>query len=107
MAIDTGVLTEKLVAAGRGLTGNIWEQMKTFAIPELKKIAVQVEALADPHSGFKPEAKVVLFRMQVDAAISVIVAMTSLVLLEVQEAINAILKAVKDFVNGAVGIPLI
>jgi hypothetical protein len=107
MAVDIDALGNSMIAAGRTLVGNIWEQMETFAIPELKKIAVQIAALADPTTGWTPEARKLLFRMQVRSAVSVIVAMTSLMMLEVQNAINAILQAVKDVVNTAVGIPLI
>ena len=107
MAVDVNTLTGRMIAAGRGLAGDIWSQMETVAGPELKKIAVQIEALADPTSPWSLEEKKVLLRMQVRAAVGVIVAMTSLVLLAVQNAINAILDAVRDFVNGATGIPLL
>ncbi|RYD53687.1 MAG: hypothetical protein EOP60_09970 [Sphingomonadales bacterium] len=105
MAIDTNNLFNQMVAAGEGLAGGIWQQMHSFAIPELKKIADQIGNIAG--SGFKPEAMVELFKLQVDAAVAVIVAMTALAMQLVQDAINAILGAVKDLVNGAVGIPLI
>lgn len=107
MAIEAGMLFERMAEAGRGLAGDIWGRMETFAIPELKKIAIQIEALADPASPWSLEESRLLLDMQVRAAVTVIVAMTDLVLLAVQNAINAILAAVRDFVNGAVGIPLI
>lgn len=107
MGIDVGTLTDKMIDAGKGLAGGIWAEMQTYAIPELKKIAIQIEALAEPDNGFKPEAIKLLFQMQVNAAVSVIVAMTALTMQLVQEAINAILDAVRDLVNGAVGIALI
>jgi hypothetical protein len=107
MAIDIDELTNKMIQAGRGLGGNIWQHIGTVAAPELKKIAVQIEALADPASPWSPEEKQLLLRMQVRAAVTMIVALTALVLFEVQKAINAILDAVRDFVNDATGLPLL
>lgn len=107
MALNIDALGDSMIAAGRTLVGNVWQHMESYAIPELKKIAVQIAALADPTTGWTPEARKLLFGMQVRSAVSVIVAMTSLVMLEVQNAINSILQAVKDVVNTAVGIPLI
>lgn len=104
MAVDTNHLFDQMVAAGQGLAGGVWQQMHSFAIPELRKIADQIGSLAG--SGFKPEAMIELFKLQVDAAVSVIVAMTALAMQLVQDAINAILTAVKDLINGAVGVPL-
>lgn len=105
MAIDTQALFTQMVAAGHELVGGVWQEMETYAVPELRKIAEQIGDIAT--SGFKPEAMVELLKLQVEAAVTVIVAMTALSLQLVQDAINRILGAVRDFVNGAVGIPLI
>src|SRR6476661_7003693 len=100
--MDTNDLTNRLLAAGEGLTGNIWSQMKGFAIPELKKIAIQIEAIVENHADYTEAGARALLDMQVKAAVGVIVAMTTLTMLAVQDAINAILGAVSDFVNGAI-----
>lgn len=105
--MDIDALTRSMVDAGKGLAGGIWSAMEGYAAPELKKIAVQVEAIADHLADYTPEGAKILMKMQVDAAISVIVAMTSLVLLVVQQAIDAILSAVSGLVNRAVGFALI
>lgn len=105
--MDVGELFGRMLDAGKALPGDIWGQMQTFAIPELKKIAIQLQAIAENVGDFTPEGARALLDMQVKATIGVIVAMTSLTLLLVQDAINAILDAVRDFVNGAVGLPLI
>jgi len=105
--MDVNDLTSRMIAAGSALPGDIWSQMKTFAIPELKKIAIQVEAIVENIADFTPAGAKALLDMQIKAAAGVIVAMTSLTLLAVQDAINAILAAVGDFVNSAIGIPLI
>lgn len=105
--MDVSELSNRMIAAGSALPGDIWSQMKSFAIPELKKIAIQVEAIAENLEDFTPAGARALLDLQVRAAVGVIVAMTSLTLLAVQDAINAILAAVRDFVNGAIGIPLL
>ncbi|MBX9796820.1 hypothetical protein [Sphingomonas sp.] len=107
MGIDLDGLVGQMVDAGRTAASDIWGQIQGFAIPELKKIAVQIEALADPDSPWSKAEKKLLFKMQCDAAISVIVAMTSLTMLAVERAINAILAAVRGVINGAVGFALV
>lgn len=105
--MDLNDLTGRMVTAGKALTGSIWQEMENYAIPELKKIAVQIEAIAEHIEDYTPEGAKALLDMQVKAAIGVIVAMTTLTMLAVQDAINAILAAVRDFVNGAVHLPLL
>lgn len=105
--MDASDLTGHMIAAGRTLTGSIWSQMESFAIPELKKIAIQIEAIAQNHAHYTPAGARALLDLQVKATVGVIVAMTSLTLLAVQDAINAILDAVKGMVNGAIGLPLL
>ena len=107
MSLNFDTLSDNLISAGKGLAGNIWEQMSTYAIPELKKIAVQIVEIADNIDDFTQEGAKLLLKLQVRASIGVIVAMTSLILLEVQNAINAILSAVRDFVNGNLPFPLL
>ena len=105
--MDLNDLTGRMVTAGKALTGSIWQEMENYAIPELKKIAVQIEAIAEHIGDYTPEGAKALLDMQAKAAIGVIVAMTTLTMLAVQDAINAILAAVRDFVNGAVHLPLL
>ena len=107
MTINTDTLFGKLSDAGKALEGDVWSAIKLYALPELHKIAVQVEAIATHLTEYTPEGAKALFEMQVKASIGVIVAMTSLVMLAVQDAINAILDTVRGFVNGAIGFPLI
>jgi hypothetical protein len=106
-AIDVGDLVSRMTAAGQALAGDVWSRMQTFALPELKKIAIQIEAIALHAAEFGPAGAKALLDMQVKASIGVIVAMTELTLLAVQTAINGILSAVKDAVNGALPFALI
>lgn len=105
--MNADTLFGKMVDAGRGLGGDIWDGMQTVALPELKKIALQIAELAKPDSPWSEEESKILLRMQVRAAVGVIVAMTALTMLAVQNAINAILDAVREFVNGALPFPLL
>lgn len=105
--MDIDDLTSRMLTAAGNLPGEIWAQMQTFAIPELRKIALQITVIVENFEAFTPEGAKALLDMQVKASMGVIVAMTSLTLLAVQNAINAILGAVAEFVNAALPIPLL
>lgn len=105
--MDIDELTGRMIDAGRNLPGDIWSTMELFAIPELRKIAFQIQVIAENMDQFTPEGAKALLDMQVKATMAVIVAMTSLTLLAVQNAVNAILAAVADFVNAALPVPLL
>ena len=111
MALDTDALVESMVSAGKTLSGSIWQNMETFAVPELKKIAVQIvaieEAMLKTPPPFTPAGAQALLNLQVTATVGVIVGMTTLTMLAVQTAVNSILTAVKNMVNTAVKFTLI
>jgi len=111
VALDTDALVESMVSAGETLSGSIWHDMETFAVPELKKIAVQIvaieEAMLKTPPPFTQEGAQALLNMQVTATVGVIVAMTTLTMLSVQTAVNSMLAAVKNVVNKAVKFALI
>ena len=105
--MDADALLGKMVDAGRGLKGDIWSKMETVAIPELRKIAIQIVELAKPGSPWSPDESKLLLKMQIRSATGIIVAMTALTMIAVQNAINAILDAVREFVNGKLPFPLL
>jgi hypothetical protein len=107
MALDVASLLPAMITAGQTLGGSIWNQMQTFAVPELQKIAIQIVAIEQNLNQFTPQGAQALLSMQVTATVGVIVAMTVLTLLDVQAAINTILQAVKSIVNQAIGFALI
>ncbi|MGV3511305.1 MAG: hypothetical protein ACO1OX_04800 [Novosphingobium sp.] len=100
-------LFSQMMQAGQALAGGVWQQMKSFAVPELKKIAVQIVAIAENAEDYTQAGARALLDMQMKAAAGVIVAMTTLTLLAVQDALNAIIGAVKQLVNSALGFVLI
>jgi hypothetical protein len=107
MALDLDGLFQQMVGAGRGLAGDVWKQMQTFALPELKKIAVQIVHIGENAGDYTPEGAKALLQMQVQASLGIIVAMTSLTMLDVQVAVNKILDAVRATVNKALPFPLL
>jgi hypothetical protein len=96
-----------MVGAGESFASDVWSKIKIFAKPELHKIAVQIVEISKHLNEIHPETARELMDMQVRSALAVIVAMTELTLVAAQRAINAILGAIRDFVNAALPIPLI
>jgi hypothetical protein len=112
MGLDiTSDLLNPMVAAGQGLGGTLWTDMQTFAVPEFNKIAIQIVGIQTDMLQVPPPytqaAAAALLDMQVRASIGVIVAMTSLTMLAVQEAIQQVMDVIRDVVNTAVKFPLI
>ncbi|HSZ92897.1 MAG TPA: hypothetical protein VK822_26370 [Acetobacteraceae bacterium] len=107
MAIDTQALVNAMVSAGQNLGSTLLSQASSYALPEFTKIASQIVAIEFHSADYTEAGARALLDMQMRASAGVIVAMTSLVLLDVQNAINAILQAVKGVVNQAVGFALI
>jgi hypothetical protein len=109
MALKTGNLLKTMVGAAEGAFAGSWQDIKSYTIPELEKIAstiVSIEANVAAKNYSQDVANLIL-RMQVRATQSVIVATTGLLLLHVEQAINTCLSAIADLVNKAVGFPLI
>lgn len=105
--MDPQGLVNTMVGAGQALGADVWSGISTYAVPELKKIAIQIEAIAAHLDDYTEDGARALFKMQVDASIGVIVAMTQLTLLAVQKMINTILSAIRNEVNGALGFALL
>lgn len=109
MASSVDTLVETMVSAAEGAFTGSWNEVKSYTVPELEKIAstiVSIEANVAAGRYTQDTANLIL-RMQVRSTEAIIVATTGLVLLQVENAINAILAAIADVVNKAVGFPLI
>lgn len=107
MGLDVGSLFQTMVSAGEGLGSDVWGKLRTYAIPELHKIAIQIVAIAENIEDYTPAGAKALFDMQVKASLGVLAGMTELTLLAVQNAINQILAAIRSMVNGALPFPLL
>ena len=109
MALKSGSLAKTMVSAAEGAFTGCWEQIESYTVPELQKIAatiVSIEANVVAKNYNQDVADLIL-RMQLRATQSVIVATTGLLLLQVEQALNKILGAIADVVNKAIGFPLI
>jgi hypothetical protein len=109
MALKTGNLAKTMVGAAEAAFAGSWQNIKTYTIPELQKIAstiVSIEANVAAKNYTQDVANLIL-RMQLRATQSVIVATTGLLLLHVEQALNQILSAIAGVVNKAIGFPLI
>jgi hypothetical protein len=109
MALKTSNLLKTMVGAAEGAFAGSWQDIKSYTVPELQKIAstiVSIEANVAAKNYSQDVANLIL-RMQLRATESVIVATTGLLLLQVERALNQILSAIADLVNKAIGFPLI
>lgn len=101
------VLNEMLQSAG-GAFGDGWDSIKDYAPAEFKKISSQVVEIAenvakyekDHSQGYSPETGKILLQMQRTATESVLVAISSLTLITVQNALNAIFDILKNTFEG-------
>lgn len=111
MALHFNSLLQTMTSAASGALAGSWANVQNFTIPELKKLAmtfVDIEAglMATPPR-YTRESAQILLRMQLRAFQAVVTATTALTLIELERAINSILAAVRDVVNGAVGFALV
>lgn len=107
MALDVDTLVQAMTAAGQNLGSSVWNDMQSLALPELKKIAMQIVEIEANAGSYTPAGAKALLDMQIRASVAVVVAMTTLTMLSVQDALNQILSAVKTLVNSAVKFTLI
>lgn len=102
-------LLETMVSAAEGAFAGSWNEIESYTVPELEKVASTIASIeANVAAGrYTQETADLILRMQVRSAQSIIVATTGLVLLQVERALNAVLAAIADVVNKAVGFSLI
>lgn len=110
MEIKVEEIVDKMMTAAEGAFEDGWEAVKTYAPAEFRKMAVQLTEIAenvalyevDQNKGYSPETGKVLFQMQRTACECVLVATTQLTMIAVQNALNAIMKVLKDAFSGVV-----
>ena len=92
--------------------GEGWDSIKNYAPVEFKKMSTQLKDIAknvakyaiDQNDGYSPETGKILLKMQVTATESVLVAISALTLIAVQNAINNIFEALKNMFSELVPI---
>ena len=97
MAIDVNALTDAMKAAGVTAFGHTWTNVEKYAVPEFHKIAIQIAAIET--GGYSEPIAKKLLQMQVESAEDVLIALVDMTIFEIQEAINAVLRAVAGMVN--------
>ncbi len=107
MALDLNALVSTMTTAGQSLGAAMWAQIETVAIPELQKIATQILAIETHLQAYTQAGAQYLLDMQVRASVAVIAGMTALTVLDVQQAVEQMLAAVKGLVNTAIGFALL
>jgi len=104
MALNVNDLFKTMMQSAAVAFGAQWNTAKAFVPGELRKLAVQIADIAenvakfqvDTNEGFPPATGQVLLRMQRRSLEATLTAVTALTLIAVQDAVNKILKALKD-----------
>lgn len=103
MAIKVDDVFAKMMATAGQAFGDGWASVKNYAPTEFRKMALQLVDIADNvakyradrSTGYSAATGKLLFQMQRNATEGVLVAISTLTLLAVQNAINAILAVLK------------
>lgn len=104
MELNFDNLFSALLGAAEQEFGEGWNSIKKYAPAEFKKIATQLLDIAenvakyhmDNSQGFSPETGKLLIKMQITATEGVLVAVSTLTLIAVQNAINKMLDVLKN-----------
>lgn len=108
MDINIENVLDTMLSTGAEAFEDGWDSVKTFAPAEFKKIGVQIVEIAenvikyelDEDDGYSPETGKLLLQMQRNATVGALVAISTLTLIAVQNAINAIFQVLKDVFFG-------
>ena len=108
MEITFDNVLDKMLESASDAFENGWDSVKSYAPAEFKKISSQIVDIAenvakyqiDENDGYSAETGKILLQMQRTATEGVLVAISTLTLIAVQNAINAIFKVLKDTFQG-------
>ncbi len=108
MEITFDNVYNKMLRSASDAFGDGWTSVKNYAPAEFKKISSQIVEIIenvakyalDNTRGYSPETGKVLLQMQRTATESVLVAISTLTLIAVQNAINGIFQVLKDTFGG-------
>lgn len=107
--IDTGAVFNTLFTEAKQTAGAAWDEIRSFVKIEFKGLARQIKEIgkALERGEIKLRTARTLFKMARNNLIAAVATTTTLVLAAAQRIINAALTAIKDLVNGALGLVLI
>lgn len=109
MSIDADHLLGQMVTAGAQAFGAGWAEVEKFAKLEFRTLVQRIKEIGEglANNDFDLPTGKLLMAMQVNTATAAIAGATTLLLLAVEAAINAVLATIKDAVNTALGIALL
>ena len=110
MSISVDEVFQNMMSAGATSVGDNWGDISTFAETEFKKMAQQIVDIAtnvaehavDPSKGYDADAGKILMNMQRLSTVNVLVAMSAMTMVMVEQAMNAMLDAVKNALGGVI-----
>jgi hypothetical protein len=109
MSINVDQLFGEMMTAGAQAFGTGWAEVEKFAKIELRTLAQRIREIGEglAKNDFDLPTGKLLMAMQVNTATAAIAGATSLILLAVEAAINAVLATIKDAVNTSLGVALL
>ncbi len=109
MSIDADQLFGQMVSAGAQAFGTGWAEVEKFANIEFRTLAQRIKEIGEglAKNDFDVPTGKLLMAMQVNTATAAIAGATTLVLLAVEAAVNAVMATIKDAVNTALGVALL
>jgi len=103
MSVDVDQIVSKMMSSGASAFGDKWSHVETFAETEFKTLATSMTEIAKNiarhqigQGGYDLATGKALFRMHRLTLEQALVAVTAMVLVAVQAAIDAVLKVVAD-----------
>ncbi|MFV5212767.1 hypothetical protein ACLIIZ_03450 [Azonexus caeni] len=105
MKLDTGELSQAILAAFQGSLHERWPEIREYGESEAKKL-VMIEAL-QASGKITPAQAALHLEIQKNACRSVLLTLEGLGLLAVEAALDAALDVVRETVNGALGFALL
>lgn len=108
MSLDADDLLNRLTTAARQAFA-AWDDVAAYVTPELKGLA---DRLADIATGlaegyYTSDGAKVLVRMQLRSIETAVTAAAGIALADVQKALDTVVAAVRDFVNGKLPVPIL
>ncbi len=108
MEITFENVLNNMLESASGAFEDGWDSVKAYAPAEFRKISSQIVDITenvakyelDNSQGYSPETGKILLQMQRTATEGVLIAVSTLTLIAVQKAINAIFKILKDTFEG-------
>jgi hypothetical protein len=108
MPFNIDDLFKKMLQGAETAFGAEWKHVKAFVPAEFQKMAVQIADIAEnvakfevnPAEGYPPATGKILLQMQRRGLEATLTAVTALTLISIQNAVDAILKILKDTFGG-------